>query len=420
MLIAFSRLGMLSLFVLACLSMQPSSQAQERLTATTVQDEPRKIPEDNIAYFNRADRKVRFQLVKMSGLEDQTLAGTKLTVIDSAGAEKSVVADKAGVATLNDAEPGLHALVVVGDEGHVAVPIALREEAPSDDPASAPMPSMVKLAVTSIDPRDAVEFTTAYLPPEPTGSPEDIDSDLVSTGSAVPSLQYRIRLSSEGALSGQVYSLVRDGLSTSGVGNTNLAIYRGNQLVARPVADETGKFSVPNLAPGYYGILAAGAGGYAAFGFEAYDATTLASSQSQNQTFVSTRNDNLTFVNTQAGGSDTLPVVLVPPSMLPGILDAIRAAGLSTAPDGFAGVPGAGSPMSGVGPGAGGGVGGSGAGGGVGAGGGGGFGAAGGGLGGAGALGLLAAGGAAAAIAASGDDNENNFVPPVVSPATVD
>ena len=414
MLIAFSRLGMLSLFVLACLSMQPTSQAEERLTATTVQDEPRKIPEDNIAYFNRADRKVRFQLVKMSGLEDQTLAGTKLTVIDSAGAEKTVVADKAGVATLNDAEPGLHALVVVGDEGHVAVPIALREEAPSDEPAAAPMPSMVKLAVTNIDPRDAVEFTTAYLPPEPTGSPEDIDSDLVSTGSAVASLQYRIRLSNEGALSGQVYSLLRDGLSTFGVENTNLAIYRGNQLVARAVADETGKFSVPDLAPGYYGILAAGAAGYAAFGFEAYDATTLASSQVQNQTLVSTRTDNLTFVNAQAGGSDTLPVVLVPPSMLPGILDAIRDAGLSTAPDGFAGVPGAGSPMSGIGPGAGGGVGGSG----VGAGGG--FGAAGGGLGGAGALGLLAAGGAAAAIAASGDDNENNFVPPVVSPATAD
>jgi hypothetical protein len=402
MLIVFSRFGMLSLFVLACLAMQPSSQAQEHLSATTVQDEPRKIPQDNIAFFNRADRKVRFQLVKMSAFQDQTLAGTKLTVIDSAGAEKIVVADKAGVAILEDAEPGLHALVVVGDEGHVAMPIALREEAPSNDSGASPMPSMVKLPVSNIDPRDALEFTTAYLPPLPTGSPEDIDSDLVFNGSAVSNLQYRIRLTDEGILSGQVCSLLRDGLSTFGVGNTNLAIYRGNQLVARAVADETGKFSVPDMKAGYYGILAAGSAGYAAFGFEAFDATTLASSQGQSQTLVSTSTNSRSLVNAQAGGSDVLPFVLVPPSMLPGILDAIRAAGLQTVPDESAGVPGFGSPMSGIG------------------GGGGGFGAAGGGLGGAGALGLLAAGGAAAAIIASDNDNENNFIPPVVSPSTVD
>jgi hypothetical protein len=412
MLNAFSRLGMLSLFVLACLSMQPSSQAQEHLSATTVQDEPRKIPQDNIAFFNRADRKVRFQLVKMSGLEERSLAGSRLTIIDSSGAEKTILADESGVATLEDVEQGLIGLVVAGKEGHLAMPIALREEVESDEPADAPTPAVVKLAVTSIDPRDAVGFTSSYLPPVPTGKPEDIDSDFISNGSASPSLQYRIRLSDEGTLSGRVYSLLNGDASTAGAEGTNLAVYRGNRLVAKVVADNAGRYSIPDLTPGYYGILAAGPAGYVAFGFEAYDATSLASLQDTGETLVSTNAVDRSFVAIQGGGGG-LPIVSIPPSMLPGVLDAIRAAGSS--PE--SGSPGTGSPASGAGSGPGGaGPGGAGPGG----AGPGGAGPGGAGLGGAGALGLLAAGGAAAAISAGDDNNDNNFVPPVVSPATAD
>lgn len=401
-------------------STQSSADGQERLAATIAQDEPRTIPEDNIAYFSRADRKVRFQLVKLSGSEEGAMAGTPLIAIDSAGVKTQLVTDKDGYATLENVTNGLHALVVAGEKGHLAVPVALREQVVENEPVKLTSPATVELAITGIEASDAAKFTTAYLPPTLDGSFEDIDSDLVATGNAAPSLRNRVRLSIDGVLSGQVSSLLREGLSTFGVGGTNIAIYRGNQLITRTVADEVGRFSVPAMAPGFYGIQAAGPAGYASFGFEAYDDTTIATSRGARETLVAARATTFASMAAQGDAGDVLPVVLIPPSLLPGVLEQIRVAGLPVSPDGFAAVPGLGPTVPGVTPGFGG-LGAPGVGAGPGMGAGGGFGAAGGGLGGAGALGLLAAGGIAAAVIASDDDDQVDFLPPpVVSPATAD
>ena len=249
--------------VIFCFASAASAVDGDRLVATSLQDEPRNIPEDNTAFFSRADRKVRFQLVKFSGDTSDMLAGTSVTVIDPNGTKTKLTADAEGIATLEDASPGLHALVVTGEQGHTALPIALRESGvAADDNAPAKVASSVKLPLMDIDPKELVRVTSSYLAPGMSGAYEDIDDTFVTTGQVTQGLQYRVRLGSEGTLEGQVYSMLRSGLTTYGVEGTNILIYRGNELVQRTIADQFGKFSVGGMVPGVYGLCGIGAGGF--------------------------------------------------------------------------------------------------------------------------------------------------------------
>ncbi len=410
---AFSRF--LIATAVGCCSIPISNAGEgngDLLITTVTQDEARKIPEDNTAYFSRADRKVRFQLVKFSGdTTSDMLAGTSVTVIDPNGAKSTLTADAEGIATLNDARPGLHALVVTGENGHTALPIALREgNAPAVAANNAEVAAIppVKLPLMEIAPSELVRLTSSYLPPGMNGSYEDTDSQFVSSGETTQGLQYRVRLGDDGTLSGQVYSLLQNGLSTSGVDGTNILIYRGNDLVGRTVADQFGKFYVGGMRPGVYGLCGIGAGGYCAFGFEAYNAAAVAQN-GNSKTLVSIRNKSTDLVSSVAMQSgSTLPVVLIPPSMVPAVVQQIRDAYPPTGDAVVGGAPiGPAIPGSGFGGGAG-----AGPAGGFGGGFGGGAAGAGAGLGGAGGLlGLAAVGGiAAAAAGANNNNNRNNVV----------
>lgn len=385
----------------------PPASADESATlvATALQDEPRKIPEDNTAYFSRADRKVRFQLVKLSGVGNEMLASTSVKVIGPSGEQAMLTADANGIATLENAKPGLHALVVAGETGHVAVPIALRE----DGQADAVKASTAKLTLMDIDPQEVVRVTSSYLSPEIGGTYEDIDSSFVTTADVSQGLQYRVRLGDEGTLDGQVYSVLRSGVSTAGVEGTNVMIYRGNTLVARTTADQFGKFSVDEMAPGVYGLIGAGPAGYAAFAFEAYDAAAIATSSQNRETLVSVREESkLAAAENNIARGSVLPGLLVPPSMVPAVVEQIQLAGFVPGAE-FVEAPLA-APMAPFGQapfggaaGAGGGFGGGGAAGGAAAGGAGGL------------LGIAAIGGIAAAAIASSDDDD---APPIASPAS--
>jgi hypothetical protein len=334
----------------------PTLVAADLLAATAVQDEPRKMPEDNTAYFSRADRKVRFQLVKLSGVGGEMLAGTKVKVIGPTGGEADLVADANGEAVLEGAQPGLHALVVTGENGHTAVPVALRESGPAADPAMVAAAPVVKLPLIDVDPQEVVRLTSSYLSPDLGGAYEDIDSDFVMNSDVSQGLQYRIRLDDDGSMTGQVYSVLRSGLSTFGVEGTNILIYQDNALVARTTADQLGRFTVPNMTPGFYGLCAAGPAGYAAYGFEAYNAAVVATNDSNARTtLVSTRDKaiSLASADLSAAPGTTAFVLLIPPSLLPPVVAEIRNAGIAAAAGGdgmAAGFPGEGG-VPGAGPG---------------------------------------------------------------------
>ncbi len=380
-----------------------SPAASAQLVSTVVQDEPLKMPKDMTAMISRADRRVRFELVKLSGVEGQMLAGTSVTLIDSMGQTQNAVADANGTAVVDNVEPGAHAVVIGSESGHLALPLIVR----SDDSGKPAEPSTVKLPLVSISPEEAIAGARAALPAQGTTQLDDIDLDYVSTGAISDAYNFRFRLSGSGELAGQVLTLVRKGVISSSVAGTQVTIYRDGVAVAQATADAQGRFQVAGLGEGTFGLTAVGPGGYAAFGFETYTAQSVARRLDA---------DGVTLVSTAAqpvAPGDVLPVMLIPPAMVEPMLVSLEQS--------YAGAfGGAGmGPMAAMAPA--GALGGIGAGangfaGGAGAGGGGAAGAAGG----LGGLGALAAVAAVPAAIAAGNNNNNNDQPGInASPAVV-
>jgi hypothetical protein len=379
--------------------MTAGSQAQDSiqatsaqtLTAVAIQDEPRKLPKDITALVSRADRRVRFEIVKLAGASGQSLADKPLTLIDSEGTKTTLQADSTGIATLENAKPGMYAVVSGSEQGHSATAVVIREsdEVPAGDLPIAMAPT-VKIPLVEVDPVSVMELASRALPAPGTASFGDIDGDFVSTGSVSNSFGYRVMLGNAGQLTGQVISLVRGGVVSADVAGTSVMIYRGNSLVGKATADAQGFFRIDGVGPGVFGLIAVGPGGYAAFGFETYSPQTIARSVASRES---------TLVSAAApGDGDLLPVVLVPPALVEPMLVSLEqsygallgpGAGVATAGVGAL-APAA---MAGVGAGMGGG--GSGAGG------------AGGSIGGLGALGLAAAAIPAAVIAAESSDDDS-------------
>ncbi len=392
-----------SLFLVTAMSTTPASAADQRteLVKAVAQDSSPAFPEDNAATFHKSDPRIRLKLVRLDGSAG-SLAGSSVTVINPQGKSTQLTADSKGVVSLSKVTAGLHAVVVTGAAGHAAVPLMLRQDADdaaepqSEDPSvvnNRPV-TTVHLPVMPINPQEVLRVTSAFLPPSPATRPTS-GLETLPTGEAqvAGAHLYHVQLGPDGRMEGKISSLTPASLA-----GINIMIYSGNQLVARSITDDQGRFMVQNLRPGAYGLIAAGQAGYVAFAFDAdlADGGLVRNANSAN---------DLTLVSMlQPPGA--LPVQIIPQEMVPPVVDAIQdgtVPGAEPVPPGVAPVPGAGF--------AGGGGGGGGFGG-----GGGGLGAAGGGLGGAG--GLLALGGIGAAVAiAASDDDSPIVVPPVATPA---
>jgi hypothetical protein len=308
-----------------------AAEPRQTYVTTLLQDEPRVLPQENAAFFARNDRRVRFQLMQM-GDSATMLAGTTLTVIDAEGQTTKLTADAQGIATLSNAKPGLHAVVASGPQGHVATPLALRERpevpTPLDDTLVFNEPvDTVTLPLVGVDPHEVMRVASSFLPtPTNLVSAADIDNELITAGTVGPMHRYQVRLGAGGRLEGQVFSVMVPGIAAQSVAGTNVMIYRGSQLVARAISDQEGRFAVDNMLPGFHGLIAAGAGGYAAFAFETIHDAEFVKSPST-QTFVSTAGTTAAMVRMNqplVGGGDTLPVLLIPQPLIPFVMDVIR------------------------------------------------------------------------------------------------
>ncbi len=382
-------------------TVSPSASAQ--LVSTVVQDEPLKMPKDMTAMISRADRRVRFELVKLSGVEGQTLAGTSVTLIDSMGQVQNTFADANGTAVVDNVEPGAHAVVIGGESGHLALPLIVR----NDESDKAVEHSAVKLPLVSVSPEEAIAGARAALPSQGAANLDDIDFEYVSTGAISEAYNFRYRLSGSGELAGQVLTLVRKGVLSSDVAGTQITIYRDGVVAGQAIADAQGKFQVAGLGEGTFGMIAVGPGGYAAFGFETYTSQSVARRvNAGNVTLVST-------VAQAAAPGDVLPVMLIPPAMVEPMLVSLEQSYAGLLGGGGMGPMAAMAPagaLGGIGAGANGFAGGAGGGGAA-----GGAGAAGG-FGGLGALAAVAA--VPAAIAAGNNNNDQPGInaSPAVAP----
>lgn len=389
---SFVFLGLVGCVQSALAQQTPDDASAPRLVATrALQDEPIKLPEDMTALFSNQDRRVRFQVVKLSSDERQLFANKVISVINPEGQTQRVQTDSSGYASMDMASAGLHAVVVSEDSGHSAIPLAVRQV--SDDEAKAKAKA-VRIPLVDVDPSEVLAAVRSTVSSGNQGASSTIDRAIVDKAPIDDPFGYSVMLSNEGTLKGKVISLLTQPSNIS-VEGSQVTIFQNQNVVATALADANGGFELP-LAAGYYGLICTSQAGYAAFGFQARDESEVAANdQAAGYTLVSTR-----MVTMQSSGMSFLPVILVPQPMMDSVLQSVEEFYAPPLTSGVTPVTPFGGP-AGFGGGLGGGVGG-----GAGAGAAGGLGGAG------GLLGLAAAGGvAAAAIGANNNNNNQDFVP---------
>lgn len=366
------------------------------------------ILNDSAAQEVQSGSEVRLTLARFDRAAIDSFTGTSLTIVSADGRRSRFQADSQGVVRFKAPTPGIYGLITSGTAGHMAIPLIVRERGKDVGPSS--RRSNVLLPTFGVDPSEPIRAFNSFLPPgSSTMSLSDLDSDLINTGRVIPTYRYRVFLDSQGRMRGQVLSLMRSEWVLPTIARSNILIFKEGKLLARAITDDVGRFEVENLAPGNYGLISAGAGGYAAFAFEALARNEIAS-HSGPETFVSTfqvaSSDELIA---QIGSGDILPVVPIPQPLIPELATILRDEEetplIEEISPSMSPIPGAGGGFAGGGPG--GGLGG----------GGGGFGGGGGGFGGGGLLGLAGLG-AAVAAAASGSSGDRVITTPTASPAS--
>jgi uncharacterized membrane protein YgcG len=362
------------------------------------------ILNDSAAPGVQAGSEIRLTFSSFDPFVAKSFAGTSLTIVSADGRRRRFQADSQGIVRFKAPTPGIYGLITSGAAGHMAIPLVVRERGVDAGRSSAR--ASVLLPTFGIDPSEPIRAVNSFLPPgSSTMSLADLDSELISSGRIIPTNRYRVFLDSQGRIRGQVLSLMRSEWVMPAIARSNILIFKEGKLLARAITDDTGRFKIENLAPGNYGLISAGAGGYSAFGFEALARNELAD-HSGPETFVSTfQVANSDELAAQIGSGDVLPVEPIPQPLIPELATILRdeeeSPMMEEMSPSMSPIPGAGGGFGGGGPG----------------GGGGGFGGGGGGFGGGGLLGLAGLG-AAAAAAASGSSDDRVITTPTASPAS--
>ncbi|EMI20629.1 SD repeat-containing protein [Rhodopirellula maiorica SM1] len=353
-----------------------------------------RLPANNSVNLQQGGE-VRLQLEVPSGESWQSLAYATVTVVDRNGIARKFQADQQGIVRLTGISAEPYAVVASNGNAYGSTLMFVR---PEDAASANPTPARMTLAQVNssklmpwID-RYTKQFSNKHA--SQLGEVAiDIPTETATSGS-------RIELAEGGVLSGQLVSvLTQEGREVSLEGTEVVLMHRG-VAVGKTYAEASGAFQFKGVRSGPHGIVAAGPSGYATLAFEAVGQNDVASKREPGHQFVSVMNREI---------SSLLPVVMVPPAMIPGVIDPF---GASVMADPIPSVNG--SELTGFGHHGGGGFHGGGVNGGGGGGfaGGGGGGVAGGSGGGAGlgGLGALGAIGAAIAIPLATDDDDPGSV----------
>ncbi|WP_197230983.1 hypothetical protein [Novipirellula artificiosorum] len=358
-----------------------------------------RLPADNTVSMQRSGE-VPLQLDVPQGESRLALAGASVTVVDRSGVARKFKTDAQGLVRLTDMQSGPYAVVASNSDVYGSTIIFVRS-AVSDDALGDP----VRMTLATVNVKKLApwmdQFVSRFSKLEPTqlGEVEShLDADSVA-------FRYRVQLDDHGVLRGQLVSILRQEDTAVSLAGTEVVLMQKGLAVGKTYTNAKGEFQFKGVRSGTHGIVAAGPAGYATFAFDVLDPSETSAHLDPTTQLVSVVKNDVV---------EMLPVTLVPPSMIPGVVDPFGAgsiqptdaiaAPLGPETTGFVSTGFHGSGFSGHGFAAGGG-GGSG---------GGGGGAAGGSGGGLGGLGLL--GGIAAAIAipvATSDDDAG----PVASPS---
>ncbi len=316
-----------------------ADEAETSLVTTILQDEQRRLPPDNTVLFSAATRSVALQLDALNQLDSSELAGTMLTVISSEGETRELVADNSGVVQITDVEPGAYAVVANNDDAHGTTLLVFEQQATADNAPDAPAASSTqpvgKARMTLIEMKstELLPIVDKYLSASANADGRFVESDWGSKNGFGASA-FKVRVGDDNELYGRVIPLLRSDLSGSNVEGTHITLLSGGSKVGGAFADAAGNFSVPDVAPGIYGIVAAGPAGYGSFAFEVVHGMAVvqkpkADRRNNSQQLVSTFSATAEFensVNSVPGEmiADVVPCVCIPPQYVPYAVESIR------------------------------------------------------------------------------------------------
>ena len=413
------------LFVVASLTAPAfADDPQRQLVTVLLQDERDAVPYSSIVTLDPA-QELRCRMALASDLRAdriarQAAAGTdalvsaereskpnyeqvQVTLIQPNLEKRRVRSDADGNLQLASLMPGVNVLVAAGAKTHGVRTLFVKmrdpdepvpdERLPGDEAAETPVMTLISASEDEILP--VVESYAPRKASDQLGDLDDIKKDVTPDDR---DFDFRVRLSSDGTLSGRLISLVEASKRVSML-DTNVVLFFRGKPIARALTDDQGRFAFAGVKPGVYGIVVAGNAGYAAFSFEAVvEPGFVRRPNAEGHQFVSIM---------QEGAIEELPIVVVPSPMVPEVVETIEDAydNLDDSDEGMIADMGV-TPAPGFGP-----MGGFGGGPGGGSGGGGGIG------GGSGDLAAFAAvGGLIAAAAASRNDDNAIGVPVEASP----
>ncbi|MEQ1826872.1 MAG: hypothetical protein ABL921_13035, partial [Pirellula sp.] len=302
------------LFFVSCWVLAPWALAQDELSAqyfVNMQSKDIELPEDFMA---RVDgNKLQVTLAALGAVESQpSTASLLVRLLNSKGDERVAVANSNGVAEFENVNANeLHALLVADETSHAAIPIMTVSSMDADRRGLTS--KNVKLPLMPANRREILASINRDILP-PTGPAGELYG--TSDYRAEKTNPYRVRLQSDGRLLGRVIVADRDLVER--LRYAKLTFLRNNQVITRVDSDpDDGSFVVPSLAPGVYGVIAAGPAGYSSFAFDVLPATARR---------VTVRNPNreIQVSMVQSDSSNQLYVFLCPPKLVPAITDRIR------------------------------------------------------------------------------------------------
>ncbi len=265
-----------------------------------------RLPVENTVAMQRGGQ-VLLQLDVPAGESRQPLSYATVTLVDRNGSARKFQADPKGIVRLSGLSAQPYA--VVASNGNVYGSTLLFVQPEADTAAHA---SPARMSLAQVNPQKLMpwidRFTKQFSNKHASQLGEvssQVDGDLAIKGS-------RIQLQEGGLLSGQLVSVLKqDGQDVSHAG-TEVVLMQKGIAVGRAYADEKGEFQFKGVRSGPHGIVAAGPTGYATIAFEAVSPAGVAGKREAGHHFVSVMNRDT---------SHTLPVVMVPPAMIPGVVD---------------------------------------------------------------------------------------------------
>ncbi len=351
-----------------------------------------RLPANNSVNMQQGGQ-VLLQLEVPSGESRQSLSYATVTVVDRNGSARKFQADQQGIVRLTGISAEPYAVVASNGNAYGSTLMFVR---PEDVAAANPTPARMTLA--QVNSSKLMPWIDRYTKQFSNKHASQLGEVAINIPTDTSRTGNRIELAEGGQLRGQLVSvLTQEGREVSLEGTEVVLMHRG-VAVGKTYAEADGAFQFKGVRSGPHGIVAAGPSGYATLAFEAVGQNDVASKREPGHQFVSVMNRET---------SSLLPVVMVPPAMIPGVIDPFGASVMAEPIPSVNGSELTGFGHHGGGGFHGGGVQGGGGGGFSGGGGGGGVAGGSGGGGGLGGLGLLGGIGAAIAIPLATDDDDN-------------